>query len=87
MKKFYFTTDFGGFDEFSNIYPCHKIVRIICCKEKYKDLKRPNKNLIIEEIKYLKNMNKKIRGNIYYEALITIDNYILGFFTKKTKVE
>ena len=70
MKKFYFTTDFGGFNEFSNIFPCHKIVRIICCKDKYKDLKRPNKNLILEEIKYLKNMNKKIRGNIYNETLI-----------------
>jgi hypothetical protein len=70
MKKFYFNTDFGGFNEFSNIFPCHKIVRIICCKDKYKDLKRPNKNLILEEIKYLKNMNKKIRGNIYNETLI-----------------
>ena len=33
-------------------------------------LERPTRKLIIEELKMLKDMNKKVRGNIYYENLI-----------------
>ena len=59
MKKFYFTTDFGGFNEFSNIFPCHKIVRIICCKDKYKDLKRPNEKFNFRRNKIFKKYEYK----------------------------
>ena len=70
IKKYCYTTNYGGFDEFSNIFPLHKIVRTVCCMEKYSDLERPTRKLILEELKMLKNMNRKIRGNIYVDILI-----------------
>ena len=44
--------------------------------DKFKDLERPTRELIIEEIKYFKQMNKNSRGNIYIENLLL---YLLKF--------
>ncbi len=70
LQKYCYITSFGGFDEQSNICPLHKIVRTVCCRENNMKLERPTRKLIIEELKMLKDMNKKVRGNIYYENLI-----------------
>ena len=70
IQEYCYTTNSFGFDEYTNIFPGHKIVRIICTMDKFKDLERPTRELIIEEIKYLKKMNRISRGNIYFDNLI-----------------
>ena len=59
-----------GYDEKSNYFPLHKVVRVICTEDKFKDLERPNKEIILEEIYYLKRINRKSRGNVYRSDLI-----------------
>ena len=72
LQKFCYITDFGGFDEYSNIFALHKIVRTVCCTNKNWDLERPTRKLILEELKMLKNINKKVRGNTYMNELIEL---------------
>ena len=38
--------------------------------DKFKDLERPNKEIILEELNYLKKMNIKSRGNVYLNDLV-----------------
>ena len=52
------------------LIPEHKIVRIVCKMVKYKDLERPTKEIILEELNYLKKMNIKTRGNVYSFDLV-----------------
>ena len=70
IQKFCYTTNTFGFDEYTNIFPGHKIVRIVCTMDKFKDLERPTRELILEEINFVKKMNKNSRGNIYINSLI-----------------
>ena len=70
FQKFYYTTSTMGYDEKTNICPLHKIVRIICTQDKFKDLERPTKEIILAEIDYLKKINRKTRGNVYGSDLI-----------------
>ena len=70
FQKFLHTTKTMGYDEKSNYFPLHKVVRIICTENKFKDLERPNKKVILEEINYLKKINPKSRGNVYRSDLI-----------------
>ena len=72
MQKFYNTTACFGYNESSNIFPRHKIVRIVCNQDKFKNLERPTRELILDELKYLKKMNRISRGNIYVEDLAKI---------------
>jgi len=68
FQEYCYTTNSFGFDENTNIFPGHKIVRIVSLMDKFKDIQRPTRELILEELKYFKNMNA--RGNIYYETFI-----------------
>ena len=74
IQKYYYITSTMGFDKNTKVFPGHKIVRIVCCMDKYKDLERPTKEVILEEINYFKKINRKSRGNVYLnnfvEALI-----------------
>ena len=70
FQKYYYTTSTMGYDEKTNICPLHKLVRIICTQDKFKDLERPTKEIIIAEIDYLKKINRKTRGNVYGSDLI-----------------
>ena len=70
MQKYFNTTAYFGYNENSNIFPRHKIVRIVCNQDKFKNLERPTRELILDELKYLKNMNRISRGNIYVEDLV-----------------
>lgn len=70
IQEFCYTTNSFGFDEYTNIFPGHKIVRIVCTMDKFKDLERPTRELILEEINYCKKMNRNSRGNIYINSLI-----------------
>ncbi len=70
LKKYLHTTSTMGYDEKSNYFPLHKVVRIICTEDKFKDLERPKKEVILEEINYLKKINRKSRGNVYRSDLI-----------------
>lgn len=58
-----------GFDENTNIFPEHKIVRIVYMMAKFKDLVWPNKELILEEIKYFKKIKVRGKINIFYSFL------------------
>ena len=70
IQKYNYTTSTMGFDENTNIFPAHKIVRIVCNMDKYKNLERPTKEIILEEIKYLKKINRKSRGNVYFNNFV-----------------
>ena len=61
-----------GFDENTKVFPGHKIVRIVCCMDKYKDLERPTKEVILEEINYFKKINRKSRGNVYINNFVEV---------------
>ena len=63
-------TETMAYNETTNTWPAHKIVRIVCKMDKYKDLERPNKDIILEELNYLKKMNIKSRGNVYLNDLV-----------------
>ena len=65
-----YTNETMGYNETTNICPEHKIVRIVCKMDKYKDLERPTKEIILEELNYLKKMNIKTRGNVYSFDLV-----------------
>ena len=73
-----------GYDENTNVFPGHKIVRIVFCMDNYKDLEISTKEEILEEINYFKKINRKSRGNVYLnnfvEALI---KYTLGFLQRR----
>ena len=70
IQEFCYTTDWFGYNEKTNIYPAHKIVRIVCNMDKFKNSERPSREIIVEEINNLKRINKNSRGNIYRESLI-----------------
>ena len=70
ILEFCYTTEWFGYNEKTNIYPAHKIVRNVCNMDKFQNLERPTRELIIEEINYLKKINRNTRGNIYRESLI-----------------
>lgn len=70
LQEYFYTTNYFGYNEYTNIFPGHKIVRIVCNMDKFKDLERPSRELILEEIKYIKNMNRNSRGNIYEGSII-----------------
>mgnify|MGYP006873042141 CR=1 FL=1 len=70
FQKYYNTTSNMGYDEKTNICPLHKVVRIICVRDKYKDLERPTKEIILDEINYLRRINRKTRGNVYGSDLL-----------------
>ena len=72
IQEFCYTTNSFGYDQYTNIFPSHKIVRIVCTMDKYKDLERPTRELILEEINYFKKMNRNSRGNIYLNSLIEV---------------
>ena len=65
FQKYFFTTSTMGYNENSNLMPLHKTVRKVCTMDKFKDLERPTKEVILEEINYLKKINRKTRGNVY----------------------
>ena len=69
IQEYCYTTDWFGYNENTNIYPAHKIVRNVCNMDKFKDLERPTREMIIEEVNTLKRTNKNSRGNIYRESL------------------
>ena len=70
FQEIFYTTDYFGYNEKTNIFPGHKIVRNVCNMNQFKDLEKPTRELILEEIKYLKNMNRSSRGNIYLDDLL-----------------
>ena len=70
FQEFNYTKENMGFNETTNICAVHKIVRIICKMDKYKDLERPNKEIILEELNYIKKINIKSRGNVYINNLV-----------------
>ena len=72
IQKYNYTTSTMGFDENTNIFPGHKIVRIVCNMDKYKNLERPTKEIILEEINYLKKINRKSRGNVYINNFVEV---------------
>ena len=72
IQKYNYTTSTMGYDENTNIFPGHKIVRIVCNMDKYKNLERPTKEVILEEINYLKKINRKSRGNVYLNNFIEV---------------
>ena len=65
IQKYTYTTSTMGYNENSNIFPGHKIVRIVCNMDKFKNLERPTKEVILEEINYFRKINIKSRGNVY----------------------
>ena len=70
FQKYFFTTSTMGYNENSNLFPLHKVVRKVCTMDKFKDLERPNKEIILEEINYLKKINRKTRGNVYESIFV-----------------
>jgi hypothetical protein len=70
IQEYAYTTNNFGFNEYTNIFPGHKIVRIACTMDKFKDIQRPTRELILEEIKMFNKINRNSRGNIYYEKWI-----------------
>ena len=87
LQEYCYTTNSFGFDEYTNIFPGHKIVRIVCTMDKYKDLERPTRELILEEIKYLKKMSRNARGHIYFENLIKeLLKFTWDFLQRKKKL-
>lgn len=62
-------TEMMGYNETTNTFPAHKVVRIVCNMDKYKNLERPTKRIILEELDYLRVKNRKSRGNVYLNDL------------------
>ena len=63
-------TEMMGYNETTNTFPAHKVVRIVCNMDKYKNLERPTKRIILEELDYLRVKNRKSRGNVYLNDLV-----------------
>ena len=70
FQKINNTTETMGYNETTNTWAAHKIVRIVCKMDKYKDLERPTKEIIITELNYIKKMKRKSRGNVYLNDLV-----------------
>ena len=70
IQEYVYTTKNFGFDENTNIFQIHKIVRIVCMMDKFKNIERATRVLILEEIKMFYKMNRNSRGHIYYENWI-----------------
>ena len=88
LSKYCYTTEYGGFNEFSNICPLHKVIRTVCSLKKYQNFQRPTRKLILDIILFLKNLNYKIRGNIYYDQLLKVVLIITwDFIQKRNKLD
>ena len=85
MKEFFYTTNGFGYDEFTNICPIHKLVRIVCNMDKFKELEKPTRELILEEIKEFKMMNRLRRGNIYSDSIMKKLTAITWDYIKRRK--
>ena len=88
IQEYAYTTNNFGFDETTNIFPGHKIVRIVCTMDKFKDVERPTRELILEEIKMFYKINKNSRGNIYYENwVVDLVKFSWDFLQRKKNLD